>query len=66
VIPAVLSRALKIESGNWLVTRMVEESLVAVKRRLRERFKHIPRDVRLVDELISERRAAGAEEPGGA
>ncbi len=61
VIPAALRKALKLKPGDRLVARKVGDALVlerreAVERRLRERFKHIPREVSLVDELIAERR----------
>ena len=69
VIRAALRMALKLEPGDRLVARKVGDALVlerreAVERRLRERFKHIPRDVSLVDELIAERRG-GAKGEGG-
>lgn len=68
VIPAALRKAMKLEPGDRLVVRKVGESLVlerreVVERRLRERFRHIPRDVSLADELIAERRAEAAGEP---
>ena len=67
VIPAALRKALKLKPGDRLVARKVGESLVlerreAVERRLRERFRHIPREVNLADELIAERRAEVARE----
>ncbi len=69
VIPAALRKALKLKPGDRLVVRMVGESLVlerreTVERRLRERFRHVPRDVNLVDELIAERRADAEREAG--
>lgn len=69
VIPAALRKAMKLEPGDRLVVRKVGESLVlerreVVERRLRERFRHIPRDVSLADELIAERRAEAAGEAG--
>ncbi len=69
VIPAALRKALKIKPGDRLVARKVGESLVlerreTVERRLRERFRHIPRDVSLADELIAERRAEAEREEG--
>ncbi len=67
VIPAALRKALKLKPGDRLVARKVGDSLVlerreTVERRLRERFKHIPREVSLVDELIAERRAEAKRE----
>ncbi len=69
VIPAALRKALKLKPGDRLVARKVGESLVlerreAVERRLRERFRHIPREVSLADELIAERRTDVARETG--
>ncbi len=69
MIPAALRKALKIKPGDRLVARKVGESLVlerreTVERRLRERFRHIPRDVSLADELIAERRAEAEREEG--
>ena len=67
VIPAGLRKTLKLKAGDRLVARLVGESLVLerrelVERRLRDRFKHIPRDVSLVDELIDERRSEATRE----
>ncbi|WP_019568895.1 AbrB/MazE/SpoVT family DNA-binding domain-containing protein [Thioalkalivibrio sp. ALMg13-2] len=67
VIPAGLRKTLKLQPGDRLVARLVGESLVLerrelVERRLRDRFKHIPRDVSLVDELIDERRSEATRE----
>ncbi|WP_017926885.1 AbrB/MazE/SpoVT family DNA-binding domain-containing protein [Thioalkalivibrio sp. HL-Eb18] len=67
VIPAGLRKTLKLQAGDRLVARLVGESLVLerrelVERRLRDRFKHIPRDVSLVDELIDERRSEATRE----
>lgn len=67
VIPAVLRRALNINVGDRLVARRVGDSLVLERRqsvahRLQERFRHIPRDVSLVDELIAERRGEAVQE----
>ncbi len=69
VIPAALRKALKLKPGDRLVARKVGESLVlerreTVERRLRERFKHIPRDVDLADEFIGERRTEAEREAG--
>ena len=69
VIPAALRKALKLKPGDRLVARKVGESLVlerreTVERRLRERFRHVPGDVSLADELIAERRAEAKREAG--
>jgi len=69
VIPAALRKALKLKPGDRLVARKVGESLVLerreiVEKRLRARFRHIPGDVSLVDELIAERRTEAAGEAG--
>ncbi len=69
VIPAALRKALKLKPGDRLVARKVGESLVlerreTVEKRLRERFRHIPSTVSLVDELLAERRDAAADESG--
>ncbi len=67
VIPAALRKALNLNQGDRLIARKVAESLVlerreSVERRLRERFKHIPQDISLSDELIAERRTAAKQE----
>ena len=67
VIPAALRKALKLKPGDRLIARKVGESLVlerreTVEKRLRARFRHIPRDVSLADELIAERREEAAKE----
>ncbi|MCU7917611.1 MAG: AbrB/MazE/SpoVT family DNA-binding domain-containing protein [Candidatus Thiodiazotropha sp. (ex Dulcina madagascariensis)] len=67
VIPAALRKALHLQQGDRLVARKVGDSLVlerreAIEKRLQERFRHIPKDVSLVDELIAERRAEAAGE----
>lgn len=67
VIPAHLRKALNLKPGDRLVARKVGDSLVlerreAIEKRLQERFRHIPKDVNLVEELIAERRAEAARE----
>ena len=69
VIPAALRHTMKLQPGDRLIARLVGESLVLerrelVERRLRERFKHIPQDVSLVNELIGDRRAEAKHEQG--
>ncbi len=67
VIPASLRKALNLKPGDRLVARKVGESLVlerreAIEKRLQDRFRHIPKEVGLVDELIAERRAEAVKE----
>ena len=67
VIPAGLRKALKLKPGDRLIARTVGESLVlerreTVEKRLRDRFRHIPGDARLAEELIAERRAEAARD----
>jgi len=67
VIPAALRKALNLNQGDCLVARKVGDSLVlerreAVESRLWKMFNHIPQEVSLVDELVSERRAAAQAE----
>jgi len=67
VIPATLRKALHLEKGDRLIARKVGNSLVlehreAVEKRLMDRFNHIPREISLVDELITERRAEAERE----
>jgi AbrB family looped-hinge helix DNA binding protein len=67
VIPAALRKALGLKPGDRLIARQEGESLVlerreAIEQRLQDRFRHISREVSLVDELIAERRAEAAKE----
>lgn len=67
VIPVALRKALQLKPGDRLVARIVDEGLVlerreTVEKRLRDRFRHIPGEVRLAEELIAERRAEAANE----
>ena len=67
VIPAPLRKALNLSQGDRLVARKVGDSLVlerreVIEQRLQDRFRHIPPDVSLVDELIAERRAEADKE----
>lgn len=67
VIPAALRKALRLEPGDRLIARQEGETLVlerreAIEKRLQDRFRHIPKKVSLVDELIAERRAEAAKE----
>lgn len=70
VIPAPLRKALNLNPGDRLVARKIGDRLVlepheAIEKRLQARFKHIPKEVSLVDELITEHRTEAAEEPKG-
>jgi AbrB family looped-hinge helix DNA binding protein len=67
VIPAALRKALNLKPGDRLVARQDGEALVlerreAIEKRLQDRFRPIPGEVSLVDELIAERRAEAAKE----
>jgi AbrB family looped-hinge helix DNA binding protein len=67
VIPAALRRALRLEAGELLVVRQDGDDLILERRdmlqkRLQDRFRHIPRNVNLVDELLAERRAEVARD----
>lgn len=67
VIPARLRKSLNLKPGDRLIARREGESLVlerreAIEKRLQDRFRHIPKEVSLVDELIAERRAEAARE----
>lgn len=67
VIPAALRKALDLKPGDRLVARQEGDALVlerreAIGKRLQDRFRHIPKEVSLVDELIAERCAEAAKE----
>jgi len=67
VIPAALRKSLNLEQGDRLIVRQEGESLVLERReatesRLWEMFSHLPREVKLVDELIAERRSEARSE----
>lgn len=67
VIPAAMRKALKLKPGDRLLARTEGESLVlerreSVEKRLRERFRHVPADVSLSEELIAERRLEARRE----
>ncbi len=67
VIPAALRKALNLNQGDCLVARKVGDSLVlerreAIESRLWKMFHDLPQEVSLVDELVSERRAAAQAE----
>lgn len=61
---------MQLEDGEELVARLEGEQLIlerrkTVERRLKARFAHIPTDVDLVVELLSERREAAKREVAG-
>ncbi|MEN8131616.1 MAG: AbrB/MazE/SpoVT family DNA-binding domain-containing protein [Pseudomonadota bacterium] len=67
VIPAGLRKALNLKPGDRLIARQEGERLVlerreTIEKRLQDRFRHMPRQVSLVDELIAEHRAEAAKE----
>ena len=67
VIPAALRKALNLEPGDRLIARQEGDTLVlerreALENRLKDRFRHVPVSVSLVDELIAERRVDAANE----
>jgi AbrB family looped-hinge helix DNA binding protein len=61
VIPAPMRHALGIDAGSTLIARLEDGRLILEKRetienRLRDRFRVVPPEVSLSDELIRERR----------
>ncbi len=69
VIPAPIRQALGFESGDSLIARIEEGSLVlekaeTVKKRLKNRFAHVPKSVSLAEELIAERREEAKQDAG--
>ena len=61
VIPAPFRQALGFETGDHLIVRIEQDSLVlekaeTVKKRLKNRFAHVNSSVSLADQLIAERR----------
>lgn len=70
VIPAALRKALNLLPGDRLVARQAGDSLVlekreAIEQRLRERFRRIPAEIDLADELSAARRREAADEASG-
>ena len=64
VIPAVLRKRLGVQQGDTLIAHLEDGRLVLETRehildRLRSRFKGIPSDVSLAEELIAERHEEG-------
>ncbi|WP_366949823.1 AbrB/MazE/SpoVT family DNA-binding domain-containing protein [Immundisolibacter sp.] len=67
VIPAALRKALHLQPGDRLIARQEGDALVlerreAIGKRLQDRFRHIPKQTSLVDELIAQRRSEAAKE----
>jgi len=67
VIPAALRKALNLNKGDCLIARKVGDSLIlerreAIESRLWEMFSEIPKEISLVNELITERNAAAQTE----
>ncbi len=67
VIPSELRRALKIEQGETLVVRVVNDQLIierpaAILERIKQRFAHLVGGPSLADELIAERRLEAMRE----
>lgn len=61
VIPAQFRQLLAVDSGDTLIARYQDGQLVlekaeTLKRRLKARFAHIPKEKSLADELLAERR----------
>jgi AbrB family looped-hinge helix DNA binding protein len=70
VIPAALRKALNLMPGDRLVARQAGDSLVlekreAIEKRLRDRFRRIPTEINLADELNADRRREVADEVSG-
>jgi len=69
VIPLAFRQALGFESGDHLIARiengcLVLEKAETVKKRLKNRFAHVPQSVSLADELIAERREETKRDTG--
>jgi AbrB family looped-hinge helix DNA binding protein len=67
VIPAALRKALNLNKGDCLIARKVGDSLIlerreAIESRLWEMFSEIPKEISLVNELITERNVAAQTE----
>ncbi len=67
VIPSELRRQLDLEKGETLVARAESGRLILEKRgsilqRLKARFRAVPADIRLSEELIADRRQDAARE----
>lgn len=69
VIPSAFRQVLGFESGDHLIARiengrLVLEKAETVKKRLKNRFAHVPQSVSLADELIAERREEAKRDTG--
>lgn len=69
VIPASLRNALSLKPGDRLIarqegSRIVLERRKDIEQRLWSLFSHIPSEVSLADELITERREEAKQEAG--
>lgn len=67
VIPVALRKALGLKAGERLIARKEGESLVLERRevieeRLWEMYSHIPKDISLADEVITQRRTEAQRE----
>jgi AbrB family looped-hinge helix DNA binding protein len=67
VIPASLRKSLGIGEGDTLIARSDQGRLVlekpeAILARVRQRFRRVPTEISLVDELIEERRVEARRE----
>lgn len=68
VIPAPFREELGLKAGETLIVRLEDGRLILerpknVLRRLRDRFKVIPPEVKLSEELLRDRRAEAEREP---
>lgn len=67
VIPAALRKSLGLSPGTAMVAHIEDNRLVlekpdAIWARIAQRFATVPKDIRLADELIAERREAAKQE----
>lgn len=69
VIPTKLRQMLAVQPGDTLIARcrdgqLVLEKAETLKRRLKARFAHIPKQTSLAQELLKERREEAKREAG--
>lgn len=69
VIPSAFRQALGFEPGDHLIARiengcLVLEKTETIKKRLKNRFTHVPQPVSLADELIAKRREKAKRDTG--